>query len=108
MKLDHRLQPWLEIANELESLNRFAHEAGLLKSYDFGAEAAQRMRTISANRWTWYGWKRDGMQSEVRMELRTFHRWNAEGFFYGFENIEAGREVLERIARIEHYFKHLT
>jgi hypothetical protein len=107
MSADNRLQPWLALADELEALDRFVHDARLTESYDYGANVAQRMRAIGANRWTWYGWKRDQMQYAVEMEMRTFNRRKVEGFFYGFEETDAGREVLARMADIERKFEQL-
>lgn len=112
-----RLESWLELADELVSFDHFMHEYNLVPTrtvehrkieLDVGAATAERMRAIADNRWTWYGWKRDVMQGEVRAKLHTFHRWLAEGFFYGCENTETGQEMLRRIERIEHRFKQLA
>ena len=115
-----RLIPWLEIADELEEFDRFMHAAGIdhlprrieqgqIKFLDAGAIGARRMRAIAANRWTWFGWKRDQFEGIVEMELRTFHRWISEsGGESLYQETEAGREMLARIASIERKFKHMT
>jgi hypothetical protein len=118
MKNDPRLQPWLELADELERLDRFMLEHDLVPTragpggeteyLDAGASVAKRMYAIAANQWTWFGWKRDGIQGEVRARLHTFHRWIGEGFFFGCEDTEAGREMLARIEYIERKFKQLS
>jgi len=117
MQNDSRLRPWLELADDLESFDYFMHKNNLapirigdhrnVQFLDVGAAVAQRMRAIAANRWTWYGWKRDGMQGEVRAKMHTLHRWIAEGFFYGCEETEAYKEMLKRMENIEQKFKQL-
>ncbi len=118
MRQNAELQPWVDLADDLVSFEQFMHEYNLVpmrigehrkaKFLDVGMATAIRMRTIAANRWTWYSWKKDGMQGEVRAKLHTYHRWLAEGFFYGCEDTEAGQEMLRRIESIERKFKQLT
>ncbi|GAB2617437.1 hypothetical protein [Novilysobacter erysipheiresistens] len=111
MKNNPRLQPWLELADELDEFASFMHAADLAprratrdgpgEFLDVGAETANRMRAIAKKRWTWFSCQRDRMQGEVRAKLHTFHRWVSEGFFYGSEGTEAWREMMDRIDRIE-------
>ena len=120
MTNDERLIPWLELAEKLEEFDRFMHTAGIdhlprrieqgqIKFLDAGAIGARRMHAIAANRWTWFGWKRDQCEGIVEMELRTFHRWISEsGGDSLYQETEAGREMLARIASIERKFKQLT
>lgn len=119
MTYDARLIPWLKLADELEKFDCFMHTTG--ESYfpggrssrgvefDAGTTAAKRMRASAANRWTWFGWKRDQLEGIVEIELRTFRRWISESGGDGwYQETEAGREMLARIASIERKFKHLT
>jgi hypothetical protein len=118
MKTELRLRSWLELADEFEALDSFMRQHSLVpmrarsnneqEPLDAGTAVAQRMRSIASNRWTWYGWKRDAMQGEADTKLRTLHRWIAEGFFFGCDATEAGREMLERIKHIERKFNNLS
>lgn len=118
VKSDPRLQPWLDLAAELDALDGFMRQHNLAPTrvgpngeiafLDAGAAVAKRMHAIAMNQWTWYGWKRDGMMGEVRTKLLTFHRWIAEGFFFSVDETEAGREMLTRIESVERKFKQLT
>lgn len=64
---------------------------------------------MAANRWTWFGWKRDQFEEIIEIELRTFHLWISEcGGDSLYEETDVGREMLARIASIEHKFKWLT
>lgn len=118
MQSDRRLAPWLALATDLESLDRFMREhslapvrassAGMPEVLDSGADVARRMRAIAMNRWTWYGWKRDRLIGEANAKFRTFHRWIAEGFFFGCDETDAGREMMARFQNIEHKFQRLV
>lgn len=117
-KTDPRLQPWLDLGIELEELDRFMRmhnlaptitsPNGKVSFLDSGGAVAQRIREIKMNQWTWFGWKRDRIEGEISGKLHTFQRWIAEGFFFGCDETEVGREMLERIEKIEHKFKQLT
>lgn len=117
MRNDPRLQPWLDLADELDDLARFMHATGLtprrvtkqgtVEFLDVGEAAAGRMRAVAAKRWTWFSCQRDRMQGEVRAELQTFYRWMSEGCFYNSEDTETGREMMTRLANIERKFKQL-
>lgn len=121
MTYDARLMPWLELADELKEFDDFMHTTGIdylprrtsdqghVTFLDAGTVAAQRMRAIAANRWTWFGWKRDQFECIVEMRLRTFRRWISEcGGDNLYQETDVGREMLARIASIERKFKHLT
>ncbi len=118
MTYDARLVPWLEMADELEEFDRFMHTTGERYfpggrssrgvEFDAGTTAAKRMRAITANRWTWFGWKRDQLENIVDMRLHTFRRWISEsGGDSWYQETEAGREMLARIASIDRKFKQL-
>ncbi|MBK4738030.1 hypothetical protein [Noviherbaspirillum pedocola] len=118
MTYDARLIPWLELADELEEFDRFMHTTGERYfpggrssrgvEFDAGTTAAKRMRKVAASRWMWSGCKRDQFEGIVEMELRTFRRWISEsGGESWYEETEAGREMLARIANIERKFKQL-
>lgn len=110
--------PWLELATELEAFDRFMREhhlaptrtspTGVTEVLDTGADVARRIRLIARNRWTWYGWKRDALIGEAGTKLHTFHRWIAEGFFFGCDETDAGREMMVRLQHIEQHFEQLS
>jgi hypothetical protein len=118
MQSDQRLALWLALANELESFDHFMREqnlaptrassVGMAEVLDCGADVARRMRLIATNRWTWYGWKRDRLIGEASAKFHTFHRWIAEGFFFGCDETDAGREMMARFHNIEHQFQQLV
>lgn len=116
--IDPRLEPWLRLAGELQAFDEFMYQTspaffegrtmGRGKPLDAGATAANEMRSVIANRWTWYGWKQDRLAGIVRMELRTFFRWIAEeGGEGAYQATASGREMLQRIAHIDDQFKRL-
>lgn len=115
---DQRSAPWLGLASEFDAFELFmrehqlaptrANSADLPEAIDTGAHVAQRVRAIATNRWTWYDWKREAIVGEVRAKLHTFHRWIAEGFFFGCEETEAGREMIARLKDIEQHFEQLV
>lgn len=119
MIYDTRLIPWLELADELDEFDCFMQTTGERYfpggsssrgvAFDAGTTAAKRMRGIAANRWTWFGWKREQLEGIVEIELRTFHRWISEsGGDSWYQETDTGWEMLARIASIEHKFKRLT
>jgi hypothetical protein len=106
------------LATKFESLDRFmraqnlaptrASSAGMPEVLDTWADVARRMRAIAMNRWTWYGWKRDQLIGEASAKFHTFHRWIAEGFFFGCDETDAGREMMARLQNLEHQFQQLV
>jgi hypothetical protein len=117
--VDVRLEPWLRLADELQAFDEFMHRTSpalfeIRKSssgrpFDAGTTAANRMRAVIANRWSWYGWKQDSLKGIVDMELRTFNRWiDDAGGEAAFQAKASDREMLRRIAHLETEFKRLV
>jgi len=112
------LDPWLELADELEQFVQFMHAAllvprrtkasGEIEFVDVGESAVARMRTSAARRWTFSAWKRWQMEDAIRMTIYTLYRKMADGAFYSSEGTPEHDEMMRRIGSMEGKMKELS
>lgn len=106
--VDVRLEPWLELADELERFVTFMHAAGMVPQQmtssgerelvDVGESAVKRMRDAAAARWRFFFWKRWGMEGAFSPTLHTLYRHMAEGAFYPFDPSPQHDEMMRRLS----------
>lgn len=117
MIVDAHLNPWLEIADELERFVEFMHASsyvprvsappGEVKYLDVGESAVAKMRAAAVRPWRFSICRRWDMEAAFAAFFYPFHRRISEGAFFHVEDSAWLDEMMRRLDRMYAMLKKL-